>query len=430
MRVFKSHFKDPDTGQMCETEKWYVDFLDHKQTRRRMPTDRCRNEKEAERFGQHVEQLVIAASNSERLDAKTDIWLRSLSKATIQRFVKFGLIDGRCSMAAVPLRKHLEDFERYLAGTVTKRFGRKRCPRYIRLVMNQLHAVMDAPECEFRFWSEVSKSKVEMFLGRIGESGATSTYNSYVITVQQFGRWMVGEGRAAESPVERIDLLKNKIKTERRALDADELVKLLEATAKGPTRHGMAAKDRCVAYLLAVELGLRVEELRNLRVASFDWDDAKPYAFRTPAVRLAAEFCKNRTSCEQVLKRDRSDQLKAYFAGRALDEPAFPTLLPACRTAQTIRADAKTAGIVLKDRAGRVLVFHSLRHSLATALDRTGISLATRMAIMRHSVRGNITLGIYTSEPTLLEKRTAIEQLPALPWPGEVKQAEPVEVVA
>jgi len=430
MRVYRSHFKSRDTGQMCESEKFYVDFLDHKQTRRRIPTDRCRNEKEAERFGAMIEGLVIAASHSERLDAKLDTWLRSLSKATIQRFVKFGLIDGRYSMAAVPLRKHLEDFERYLAGTVSKRFGRKRCAKYIALVMARLRTMIEAPECGFVYWPDVTKGKCEMFLGRISTDRATRTYNGYVIAMQQFGRWMLSEKRAAESPVGEIELLRATTKTERRALDGDELVRLLESTAKGPQRRHMAAQDRCVVYLLGVELGLRVEELRSLKIGDFDWDDAKPYAFRTPAVRLAAEFCKNRTACEQVLRRDRAEQLKAYFAGRDLNESAFPTLPRNIFTAKMIRADAKTAGLVLKDRAGRVLVFHSLRHSLATLLDRMNVSLKARMDILRHSAKGNLTLGVYTDDTSLLEKREVVEQLPALPWPGEMRQTEPVEGVA
>ena len=102
MRIFKSHFKSPANGQMVETRRWYVDFADHKRIRRRMPTERCRTRKDAVRFGEMVERLVVAAAHGEPPDAKLDTWLCSLSKATLTRFAKFGLVDTRYTAAAVP----------------------------------------------------------------------------------------------------------------------------------------------------------------------------------------------------------------------------------------------------------------------------------------------------------------------------------------
>ncbi|MHC4154613.1 MAG: tyrosine-type recombinase/integrase [Planctomycetota bacterium] len=59
-----------------------------------------------------------------------------------------------------------------------------------------------------------------------------------------------------------------------RALRFDEVLRLLAATEKAPTRFGMTGHERALLYLLALETGLRVKELRSLTVSSFNCDDA------------------------------------------------------------------------------------------------------------------------------------------------------------
>ena len=87
------------------------------------------------------------------------------------------------------------------------------------------------------------------------------------------------------------------------------------------------------------------------------------------------------------------------------------------RTAKMLHADCQTADIPVVDDVGRKIVFHSLRHILATELDRSGASLKEQMTIMRHSDRSNLTLGVYTHVRTY-DIRQAIENLPNYPWPG------------
>ena len=58
----------------------------------------------------------------------------------------------------------------------------------------------------------------------------------------------------------------------RRALEIDELRRLLEVTKNGPTRFGMTGYERYLLYRLAAETGLRANELRSLKVCSFDFD--------------------------------------------------------------------------------------------------------------------------------------------------------------
>jgi integrase len=366
-----------------------------------------------------IEALVVARHHGDTPDARLDTWLRGLPKSTLRKLTSIALIDTRYVTATTPLKKHVEDFEDWMRTTVSERYGRKRSPRYVNLLMQQLTVILR--ECGFRTWSDIHKAKVEMFLGRLREKVSQRTYNSYVSAIKTFCSWMADEvGRAAESPVAKVKMLRVKDARPRRGLDDDEVVRLVESTAKGPVRNHVSGFDRAVLYLVAIESGLRTRELQSLRVRDFDFDERKPEAFRTPAVRLGAEFAKNREPVEQALRRDRAEQLRAYLAGKGPDERAL-NVPPNNRTADMIRADLKAAGIEADD--GKIC-FHSLRHTLATILDRSGVSLKTAMAIMRHSTRGHLTLGVYTDDVTLLEKRDATEKLPDYPWPVQERQSE------
>lgn len=160
-------------------------------------------------------------------------------------------------------------------------------------------------------------------------------------------------------------------------------------------------------YLLAVETGLRVRELQSLTVGSFD--------FESCTVTLEKKFTKNRKGAVQFLKRARAVQLKSFFAGR--DAADKPFNMPSnYRTGKMIHADLKDADIPIVDDADRKVDFHGLRHTLATELDRSGATLKERADIMRHSLRGNLTLGTYTHLQRY-DIRQAIENLTYYPWP-------------
>ncbi|HSW00315.1 MAG TPA: site-specific integrase [Sedimentisphaerales bacterium] len=430
MRVFKPQFKDRATGEARETQKWYLDFPDHRQIRRRIPADRSHTRKQAEKFGEMTEQLVIATSHGERLDARIDAWLRSLSKGTLRRFVTIGLIDARYTTAATPLLKHVEDFETWLRTTVNDRNGCKRSTRYVDLVMVQLRAVLNADVCQFKFWGDINKAKVEVFVGSLRDKVTQRTCNGYINAAKHFTRWMIDEAeRAAEDPLRKLKYLRKVQETQRRALDTDELRRLLEATEAGPERFRMSPRDRAVLYLVAAMTGLRVRELQSVTIADFDPDEGKPYPFRTPAIRLAGQFCKDRQRAEQALTRYHAEHLHKYMAGRDGQEKVWQ-MPDNTHTTSMLRADLKAAGIPWKDSAGSVVTFHSLRHSLATALDRAGVSLKVRMDVMRHSAKGNLTLAVYTNPSSLLERRDAVEKLPLLHWPGEAQEPARAEVVA
>ena len=150
--------------------------------------------------------------------------------------------------------------------------------KHVRVVTSRAQRVMDG--CGFRFWSDISGSKVMAYLGdlRTSENISAQTFNFYLQAVKQFGRWMVKDGRASENPPAHLDGLNVKAdrRFQRRAFTVEETRRLLGTTGREPTRFGMTGAERALIYRLAVETGLRAGEIRSLRRTSFDLEAREP----------------------------------------------------------------------------------------------------------------------------------------------------------
>jgi len=127
---------------------------------------------------------------------------------------------------------------------------------------------------------------------------SVETTNHYLRAVKGFARWLVRSGRAPDNPLDCLTLLNARAdrRHDRRALEPDELLRLLDAARNGPERFGMTGPLRGLVYQLAVETGLRVSELRSLTWGSFDLD-ADP-----PTVTVKAAYCKHRRDDTLPLK--------------------------------------------------------------------------------------------------------------------------------
>jgi len=75
---------------------------------------------------------------------------------------------------------------------------------------------------------------------------------------------------------------------DRRALTVAECRRLIDAAMNGEPVRKMPGPDRAVLYRVALETGLRWNELRNLTVSSFQLDGEKP------TVTVAAAYSKHR----------------------------------------------------------------------------------------------------------------------------------------
>jgi integrase len=414
MRIFKPTFKDRSSGEQRETQKLYLDFQDHKRIRRRLPAPGCRTEQQAQRFGAMLEALVTARQYGDSLDRKLADWLHGLPKGTLRKFVEIDLIGSEYTAATISLDRHVADFEKWLKETKA-RHGFSRSPTYIHNTLTQIRYII--VECGFRSWGDVTRGAVETCLGKLDV--ASKTFNAYQASFKLFGDWMVANGRSLISPVKGIKAVRWTKTETRRALTQEEVRILLQTTPAQPVYYGMSGVQRSVLYLLALETGYRLNELRCLTVGCFDLEDA--------VVNLDARYTKSHMEANQLLKRGRVERYRTFLADQEPREPVFA--MPGDNEVLDVfRRDLGAAGIKPVDDRGVKVVFHSLRYCLATALDRTGATLKERMTILRHSDKGNLSLGVYTTIQ-VLDLRGAIERLPDYPWPT-VSEQQREEMVA
>src|SRR5262249_4449198 len=133
---------------------------------------------------------------------------------------------------------------------------------------------------------------------------------------------------------------------------------------------------RALCYRLAVATGLRFEEIKSIRPASFDW--------QAPSVTVAAAYTKNRDPATLPIPGELVDDLAAYVATLSPGTPVFP-LPRRGRGAEMLRIDLEAAGIPYRDAAGLVFDFHALRCEMATLADAAGITPRDVQKMMRHS---------------------------------------------
>ena len=404
MRVFRTTYKDKE-GQKRQAKKWYVELRDHLDTVRRIPgfTDK----RQTEALGRQIEKLVSGKVAGEKPDTELTRWLENLPARLRHNLVRIGLIDSQRAAAGKSLIEHIEDFRQSLQA-------KDNTPEYVELIISRLKRLFS--ECKFTYWSEISASKVQRYLADLRDNGvgiSAQTSNYYLRAARQFCKWMVDDRRANESPLTHLKGLNTRTdrRHDRQALEPDELRRLLETTHNAPERFGMTGIERAMLYRVAVETGLRANELRSLKVKSFDLTDC--------TVAVIANHSKHRREDLLPLRPDTAAELKSLLGTKLPDAEAF-RMPSKYRVVKMLRADLADAGIPYVDESGRYADFHSLRHSTGSLLAASGAHPKVAQAIMRHSTV-ELTLGRY-SHIFKGQESAAVADLPDLSQPSSQSQ--------
>jgi len=256
------------------------------------------------------------------------------------------------------------------------------------------------------------------------------TSNGYLQACKQFFRWMVADGRIHENPLAHLQRLNAKldVRRKRRSFEPDEMRYLLETTRAAKTRYKMDGYQRSLVYLFACESGLRANEIRTLKVSSFD--------FNHNTVTVIAGHSKHRREDVLSMRPETATLLQAFFKERN-KLPSAPAFNIPSKTSNMIRADmaearqkwveqAKDSPKEYKSRQESnflkaetpegILDFHCSRHTTGSLLAAAGVHPKTAQDIMRHSDI-NLTMSMYTH--TLRgQVQTALGQLPDLSLPS------------
>ncbi len=252
------------------------------------------------------------------------------------------------------------------------------------LVTGRVRRIVDG--CKFQFPADIAAGRVQSFLHELRQDTdkkvgiSAQTFNFYLTAAKSFCRWLVKDRRANENLLAHLDGLNVKTdrRRDRRALTADELLQFLDATRNGPEREGLDGAERAMLYRLALETGLRQNELRSLTRASFLLDGTEP------SVTVRAAYSKRRREDELPLRPELAAEMRGFLALLAPDAPAFrmPLKKP---MGLAFKADVQAAGILYRDPDGRVFDFHGLRHQFISNLARGGVHPKTAQQLARHS---------------------------------------------
>jgi integrase len=241
--------------------------------------------------------------------------------------------------------------------------GRK--PHYCGIMEKFMGVLMR--ECP---WSTVADIRPESFTQWRGRNSgkAAKTLNEYLGCARALLNWLVKSDRLPANPllsVEKVETRGRKAR-DRRPYTHAEFERLLEVTT--PSRR--------IVYALAYYTGLRRSEIAALLWGDFDL--VKGF------VTCPEEHTKNKKSQAVPLPHDLLKMLFAHW--EASGRPgASAKALKVPHRMEAMHRDLIAAGIAKKDERGRIVDFHSFRHSFAQRLKEAGIPFAVAMRMMRHS---------------------------------------------
>ena len=368
MKVYKPKYKYK--GKLKKCQHWHIGFTDNKQIRRRLPA--FTNKRVTEQAADKIQDLLSGVIDQ--------AWLEQLPAKMRDKLIVFGLVDNRRLSQNIgkSLTEHLIDFHRGLTAAGCSR-------RYADQVKERIGFIFT--DCGFKTWTDIDANMVLTFLDdlRTKKGIGQRSFNYYLKACKRFCRWMIKERRAsAPNPLDHLSYIKQtEFRNKRRALTLPEQFKLLEATEAAPSRFNMTGHERALVYCLALETGLRANEIRSLTVSAFN--------FAKDTVTVQAGFTKNKETAIMDLKHSTAARFKTFLTGKLPNVKIFamPT-----STAKMIRKDLEAAQIPYKTDDGQV-DFHGLRHSFITNLTRQGVHPKDAQVLARHSTI-TLTMDFYT----------------------------------
>lgn len=412
MRLFRMTWRDPATGKTKRSPTWSVELRNIGGTTKRIAVGQ--NKTAAREIGRKLADLVDLQRARSPIHVELLDWVRALPADMRARFAAAGMLSGDATAAVAPLSKLLDDFKASIEG-------RERTKKHVDHILRMAREVLDGIGA--KTLADLDAQAVDRYLRERREAGLSfKSSNHRLAATKQFATWcarnglqpgdtlaLVGPVNAAAAP-----------KRLRRALSLDELRTLLQTTHESATtRWGLDGQARALLYRLVAETGLRANEVRSLRVASFAGLDTN-----SPTVTVSAADAKNRREATLPMRVDTARALAAFLGDRGALERAFP-FTARWRAYLAIRRDLEAAGISYCDASQRYADFHSLRAVFVTRLVTSGASARLTQTLARHA-SPTTTLGVYAKLGASDERR-AIEALPTLAPTTVEPQAAPAQ---
>ena len=404
MRLFKPKYKNKK-GKWKEVKKYWFEVVDSRERRFRkvLRFPAYESERLSKKLGGKIQDLLNYAAMNE-INPDLIGWVQDYAPNKVQeKLSEIGLLPKSEAETDKPLLDYLPEFHKaifeeskdsLLKKTTTGDTSAKTVTARVRKLIEG---------CGFTTWHDVSTEKINDWIEGRPDGMSQQTAHFYAQAMKRFCRWMFEQGYI-ERPlkIRKVDEARNY----GRCFELGEFKALLEAARTGPERYGLTGYQRYILYLLAVETGLRREELRSLSVASVDLNGLR--VFVKGGVDGAT---KNKDGAHQYFTPETGELLREYIKGKMPNMQLFPIHH---RSARMVKADCDAAGIEAENHKGK-LTFHSLRHTCGSYLLAHGVHPKEVQEIMRHKDYG-LTMNRYGHSLDGY-KREAVNKLPRFAKP-------------
>jgi len=403
-----------DNGKFKESLRWNIYFKDHLQIEHRIAASPDKST--SEYIAKNIVDIVALKESNRPLTAELRKFIESQPSKLRQKLCSWNILDSNTSAGFEPLmiftkvkaknsnREKYVITEGHLLQWQKSLEADERSPHHIRESVAKVAKVIQ--KCEFIIPSDINAERVKNWVSDLRNKGKSVSFvNSYLESFKRFCRWLLKTERLTQNPVQFLQPLKKLDKERpRRALTTEEINKLISKTIDAEKHHGLTGYERSLVYRLALETGLRYNEIYTLERRDF-------VLCNEPNVTVKASNTKNRKPDTLPLKTELAKDLEQYFK----EHLALPHI-KAFRMwkdagAEMLRNDLELAKIDYKTDEG-FMDFHSLRHTFGTQLAKSGVLPQDAQKLMRHS-DVNLTMGIYT-HINLEDKAKAVNKLPEI----------------
>jgi hypothetical protein len=217
---------------------WYVSWFDHNGDRQRI----C-----AKTTDKTTAQRILA-------DKLADVAMR-----------REGIIDVRLEAIVIEAKKsiesHLGDFQAMMEARAK---GRK--SRHIPTTLALIREV--CKEAEFKTPNDITADAMNRVIADIRAVGkSVRTAQARIVAMKAFTRWLADHGKVSHDPlrsIKRGSIKKADRVKHRRMLQPEEWPYLRAGTLTAGVHHGMNPAERATLYAVAIQTGLRQDELRSI----------------------------------------------------------------------------------------------------------------------------------------------------------------------
>lgn len=355
--------------------KWYIAWKDH--TGKRIVKSSGTTDKTA------------AARMARKLEA--DAMLRAE-----------GVIDPRVEAIALEGSKRIKDTLRLYMASIGN-------SDHAQTTDNKITAICLARKLVLM--KDIDADEVNLFCQALRNANKSArTIAAYIQAIRGFTRWCTKNRKLPFDPLASVK--KPNVDTDRRQvrrfLSVDEFRWLRSTTEISEERFGMDGKTRAILYELALQSGLRSNELRSLTRGKLHLQANPPFVTVNPRAT------KNKKQAKQYIQVELASKLKSLVAKKLPGSSVFAMPHPS-NVVDMFREDMERArkawlGTVkdpqtrieldasdflkLETSEGEILDFHALRHTTASWLINSGADITTVQSIMRHSTI-KLTVDLY-----------------------------------